>query len=37
MIKPDLVNNKDQVPGIASLINGINEIVISYGQRPIKL
>ena len=35
MIKPDLVNNKDQVPGIASLINGINEIVISYGQRPI--
>ena len=36
-IKPELVNNKDQIPGIASLINGINDVVVSYGQRPIKL
>jgi len=36
-IKPRLVNNKDQIPGITSLINGINEVVVSHGQRPIKV
>ncbi len=35
-IKPGIVSNKDQVPGVASLIEGINEIVVLYGQRPIK-
>lgn len=35
VIKPDLIKNKTQVPGIISLINGINEMIVSYGQRPI--
>lgn len=36
-IKPELVNNKDQIPGITSLINGINEVAVSHKQKPIKL
>lgn len=36
-IKLDLINNKDQVPGIASLVDGINDVIVSYRQRPIKL
>ena len=36
-IKPEIVSNKDQIPGVASLIEGINETVVLYGQRPIKL
>ena len=35
VIKTDLVKNKDQVPGIAGLINGINDIIVQYGLRPV--
>ena len=35
VIKTDLAKNKDQSPGISSLINGINDIIIPYGLRPI--
>ncbi len=35
VIKSDLVKNKDQVPGITSLINGINDTITSYGLRPV--
>jgi len=35
VIKSDLVKNKDQVPGIAGLINGINDTIVSYGLRPV--
>ncbi|MGI0066165.1 MAG: HD domain-containing protein [Nitrosotalea sp.] len=35
VIKTDLIKNKTQTPGIIGLVNGINDIVISYGLRPI--
>jgi hypothetical protein len=35
VIKPDLIKNKTQVPGIVSLIDGINDMISSHGQRPI--
>ena len=35
VIKSDLIKNKSQVPGIVSLINGINVMILSYGLRPI--
>ena len=35
IIKPDLIKNKFQVPGIVSLINGINDMISSYGLRPV--
>lgn len=35
VIKTDLVKNKDQVPGIAALVNGINDIITQYGLRPV--
>jgi (p)ppGpp synthase/HD superfamily hydrolase len=35
VIKSDLVINKSKAPGISSLINGINEMIIAYGLRPI--
>ena len=35
IIKPDLIKNKSQVPGIVSLINGINDMISSYGLRPV--
>ena len=35
VIKSDLIKDKSKVPGISSLINGINEMVLSYGLRPI--
>ena len=35
VIKSDLIKNKSRVPGIVSLINGINEMVLAYGLRPI--
>lgn len=35
VIKTDLVKNKDQVPGIAALVNGINDIIIQYGMRQV--
>ena len=37
IIKSDLIKNKHQVPGIVSLINGINDMISTYGQRPIVL
>ena len=37
LIKPELVKNKSQVPGIQSMISGINEVLISFKQRPIVL
>ena len=37
VIKPDLSKNKSQVPGIVSLINGINDMISEYGQKPIIL
>jgi (p)ppGpp synthase/HD superfamily hydrolase len=37
VIKPDLIQNKFNFPGIQSIIDGINEVVISYGQQPIVL
>jgi (p)ppGpp synthase/HD superfamily hydrolase len=35
VIKSDLIKDKSKVPGIVSLINGINEMVLGYGLRPI--
>ncbi len=35
VIKMDLIKNKTQTPGIVGLVNGINEIIILYGLRPI--
>jgi len=37
VIKSDLIKNKSQVPGIVSLINGINDMISAHGQRPIIL
>lgn len=37
IIKSDLIKNKSQIPGIANLINGINDMISTYGQRPIVL
>jgi (p)ppGpp synthase/HD superfamily hydrolase len=34
VIKPDLIKGKVQTPGIIGLVNGINDIVTSYGLRP---
>ena len=33
-IKPDLVKNKASVPGIQSLADGINDLVVPFGQKP---
>lgn len=35
VIKSDLNKNKSQVPGIISMINGINAMIAAYGQKPI--
>ena len=35
VIKTDLAKNKDQIPGISGLINGINDIITSHGLRPV--
>jgi (p)ppGpp synthase/HD superfamily hydrolase len=35
VIKSDLIRNKLKVPGIISLISGINDMILTYGQRPI--
>jgi (p)ppGpp synthase/HD superfamily hydrolase len=37
VIKSDLAKNKVQIPGIASLVNGINDIIESHGLRPVIL
>lgn len=35
VIKPDLIKNKDQVPGITGFVNGVNEVTTSYGLWPV--
>jgi len=35
VIKSGIVNNKSTVPGIADIIDGINQILVSYGQKPL--
>lgn len=35
VIKTDLIKNKDQIPGIIGFVNGVNEVVTSYGLRPV--
>lgn len=35
VIKTDLAKNKDIIPGVVSLINGINDIISSHGLRPV--
>jgi hypothetical protein len=35
VIKKDLIKNKLQIPGIVSLINGINDVISAYGLRSI--
>lgn len=37
LIKSELIKNKSQVPGIQGMIDGINEVLISFNQRPIVL
>ena len=37
IIKSDLIKNKSQMPGIINLFNGINDMVVTYGLRPINL
>ena len=37
LIKPELVKNKSQVPGIHGVISGINEVLVSFKQGPIVL
>lgn len=36
-IKSELSSNKTQYPGIQNIINGINEVISTHGQRPIVL
>ena len=37
LIKPDLIKNKSQIPGIHDIISGINEVLVSFNQRPVIL
>jgi len=37
VIKSGLVNNKSTVPGIAGIIDGINQVLVSYGQKPLMI
>lgn len=37
VIKTDLAKNKDKIPGVVSLINGINDIISSHGLRPVMI
>jgi (p)ppGpp synthase/HD superfamily hydrolase len=37
IIKPDLIQNKSRFPGIQGILGGINDVIISYGLRPIML
>ena len=37
IIKSELSNNKSQYTGIQNIVNGINEVISIYGQRPIAL
>ena len=35
VIKPDLIKNKDQIPGIIGFVSGVNEVITSYGLWPV--
>ena len=35
IIKPDLINNKTNIPSISTLIAGINETLVQYRQRSV--
>ena len=37
LIKQELIKNKSQVPGIQGMISGINDVLVSFKQRPIVL
>jgi len=37
LIKPELVKNKSQVPGIQGIMDGINEVLVSFNQRSVVL
>jgi len=37
VIKSGLVHNKSTVPGITGIIDGINQVLISYGQKPLMI
>lgn len=37
VIKPELDKKKSDVPGISSLINGINDVILSFGLKPVTL
>ena len=37
IIKSELSNNKTQHPGIQNIVDGINEVILTHGQRPIVL
>jgi len=37
LIKPELIKNKSQVPGIQGIMDGINEVLVSFKQRPVVL
>lgn len=37
IIKPELIQNISRFPGIQGILGGINDVIISYGQRPITL
>lgn len=37
LIKPELIKNKFQIPGISGILSGINEVLVLYNQRPIVL
>jgi (p)ppGpp synthase/HD superfamily hydrolase len=35
VIKSDLVKNKSHIPGIVSLITGINDMILAHGLKPV--
>ncbi|MGI0027359.1 MAG: HD domain-containing protein [Nitrosopumilaceae archaeon] len=37
LIKPELIKNKSQIPSIQGMIFGINEVLVSFNQKPIVL
>lgn len=37
VMRSDLIKNKSQVPGIVSLLSGVNDMIVEHGQKPIIL
>ena len=37
VIKSSIQENKDRLPGIQSIIDGINEVLIQFGQKPVMI